>query len=84
MKNAHVREAIKNSASKKTVSTKYCQNHCVEGIEYNGKIVCAFCRSIPGEIIHYQIEQIEGTQKTVFYKKCPLCGDIVKVIKEIV
>lgn len=82
MRNAQVREAIKNNGAKKSVSTKYCQNHYVDGIEYKGKIVCAFCRSIPGEIIHYHTEYIDGIQKTVFYKKCPCCGDVVKIVKD--
>lgn len=82
MKNAQVRAAIKEKCNQRVFSTKYCQNHCVDGIEYNGKTVCGFCRSVPDKIIHYQTEFVHQDQKTVFYKICPTCGDVVRIIKD--
>ncbi|HEX3029502.1 MAG TPA: hypothetical protein VHT34_09405 [Clostridia bacterium] len=81
MKRAQIENAIKNK-NKVNLSTHYCHTHYVDAIVINDKLVCGFCRSVPEKIIKYETEQLDGTNKVVFYKLCPTCGDVVRIVKD--
>jgi hypothetical protein len=65
MRNAQVRETIKKNSAKSSFTTRYCVKHFVDSIEFNGKMVCGFCRSVPDKILHYDTEDCGDSQKTI-------------------